>query len=57
MASAAAVEWRAGVLTLREVEIALCAAPVQSNKDIGAALAISWRTVSRRLATIMRISR
>ncbi len=36
-----------GVLTPRELEIATFAARGRSNKDIGAVLDISWRTVSR----------
>jgi len=41
-----------GVLTPREAEIASRAARGESAKEIGAALRISWRTVSRHLSTI-----
>ena len=41
-----------GVLTPRESKIALLAARGLTNKEIGTALDISWRTVSRHLATI-----
>jgi DNA-binding NarL/FixJ family response regulator/tetratricopeptide (TPR) repeat protein len=41
-----------GALTMREREIALLAAQGQANKEIGATLEISWRTVSRHLASV-----
>lgn len=40
------------VLTTREREVALLAAQGQANKEIGAALEISWRTVSSHLAKV-----
>ncbi len=40
------------VLTLREKEVAILAAEGRGNKEIGAALEISWRTVSRHLASV-----
>ena len=41
-----------GVLTLREREVAILAAEGLGNKEIGAALSISWRTVSTHLAAV-----
>lgn len=43
-----------GVLTVRERAVALMAAQDRSNKEIGAALDISWKTVSRHLESIYR---